>query len=384
MTTDDHALRAAVGRVFSRPRPYTVTSLGGPTLLWALLDERGHEVQARRLLAALDPVMTQLEVCSVAALPAALDQFRGRPPDAVTARLRTQEVAEALQGGFLALGWGDLVGLLAGWWPDPPVSIAVVELGARAVAERDELGAALARRVELFGEALVVDPAAWDMPPVEVGGAARRMAGALLDPDGVVPAVSRHPNRVGRLLGAALVDQAERAVPLREVNADAAEVVAEALCVVAAVTEAVTAGRGVSTVLTRSLAVPARVVPVVGLGWWPSRWWPVLDAWGAVSSRGRARVRTVWRLTPEAGDVAVTGLLWALAALGAVEAAGERARSPQVWRRRWARELDEAWTPVADRVWGLMQSVRPAGERSPSPFAGGMLRVACGRCWAYA
>lgn len=385
MTADEQAIRAVTGRVFGRPRPYTVTSLGGPTLLWALLDMRGHIAAASQLADAFGPVLAQLEVPDLVELPGALDQFRGRPPDAVTARLRTREVAEALAEGFRSLGWHELVGLLAGWWPDPPLPAEVGELGPWEVAARNELGEALARRVEQYAEVLAVDPAAWDMPPVDVDAGVARLAGALLDPLGqsLVPAASRHPNRVGRLLGAAIVDRMERAVPLRDVCQDAHEVVVEAVCLVAAVAEGITAGPGGAAV-RRSLALPGRVVPVVQLGWWPSRWWPVLDAWGAVSSRSRGRVRTVWRLTPAAGDVAVAALLWAVAALGAVAAVGERARTGREWRRRWERELDRTWTPVAGRVWAVVQSVRPASERSPCPFAGGMSRVERGHLWGSA
>lgn len=380
----DRAYRAVAGRVFGRPRPYTVASLGGPTLVCAMLDDRGHRDEARRLRRALGPVMAQLEVTDVADLPAALDRFRGRPPDAVTARLRTGELAEALRDGFHALGWDELVGLLVGWRPDPPVPAVVAELDPRDRAARDELARALADRVELFREVLVLDPAAWDMPPVDVDRNVRRLSRALLEPAGLVAAVSRHPNRVGRLLGAALVDRLEQASRFRHVTAEAEAAVAEAACVVAAVAEAVTARDDVRVgPMTRTLAVPSRVEPVAELGWWPSRWWPVLDAWGAVSSRNRGRVRTVWRLTPAGGDVALAGLLWSLGSLGSVVAVGERVRQPYEWRRRWTRELDEAWGPIAGRVWSLVQSVRPVGERSPCPFDGGMSRVAWGRSWRY-
>lgn len=379
MFTGDRGIRAVAARVFGRPRPYTVTSLGGPTLVCAVLDQRGLVSPARRLREALEPVMRLLDVADVADLPAAFDQFRGRPPDVIAARLRTGEVAAALAEGFEALGWVELVALLDGWWPDPPVPATVGELGARAVAARNEVAAALAGRVALFREALELDPAAWDMPPVDVDRNVRRLAATLLEPGGLVPAVSRHPNRIGRLLGAGLVDRVEQATRTGDVTSAAVEVVAEAVCVVAAVAEAVTARPGVGGVVPRSLAVPGRTVPVTALGWWPSRWWPVLDAWGAASARGRSRVRTVWRLTPAAGDVTVAALLWSLGALGSVAAVG-RVRSPCEWQRRWARELDTTWGPVAARVWGLMQSVRPAGERSPSPFEDGLSR---GQSWRY-
>lgn len=383
MPTAD-TVRAVAARLFRRPRPYTVTSLGGPTLVCAVLDQRGLVSPARRLREALAPVMRLLNVTDVAELPAAFDQFRGRPPDVIAARLRTGEVAAALVEGFEALGWVELVALLGGWWPDPPVPAAVGELDARAVAARNEVADALAGRVALFREALELDPAAWDMPPVDVDRNVRRLADTLLEPGGggLVPAVSRHPNRIGRLLGAGLVDRVEQGVRIGDVTS---EVVGEAVCVVAAVAEAVTARPGAGGVMSRTLAVPSRTVPVTALGWWPSRWWPVLDAWGAVSARGRSRVRTVWRLTPAAGDVTVAALLWSLGSLGslgAVAAVG-RVRSPREWRHRWARELDDTWGPVAARVWGLMQSVRPAGERSPSPFEGGLSRASWGRSWRY-
>lgn len=380
---DDRAYRAVAVRVFGRPRPYTVVSLGGPTLVCAVLNDRGHEAAARRVRDALGPVMAQLEVSDLVDLPGALGRFRGRPPDAVTAGLRTGEVAAALRDGFNVLGWGELVDLLAGWWPDPPVPVVAGELGARERTARSELAKALAGRVDLFREALAVDPAAWDMPPVDVPATVQAHALDVLTARvDQVAAATRYPNRVGRLLGAVLVDQLERAAALRDVTPEAEAAVAEAACVVAAVAEAVTAGDAAGP-MVRSLAVPARVEPVVPLGWWPSRWWPVLDAWGAASSRGRARVRTVWRLTPAAGDVTLAGLLWALGSLGAVVSVGDRVRTPHVWRRRWTRELDDAWGPVAGHVWSLVQSVRPVGDRSPCPFDGGMSRVAWGRSWRY-
>lgn len=378
---DDRAIRAVAARVFGRPRPYTATSLGGPTLVCAVLDDRGYRGAARRLRDALGPVMAQLEVSDVADLPAALGRFRGRPPDAVTAHLRTDELAGALRGGFDVLGWGELADLLTSWWPDPPVPAVVPELRLRGAWERNEIAQTLAARVDLFREVLAIDPAAWDLPPVDVDRNVRRLAGELLD--GVaVAAASRHPNRVGRLLGATLVDRLERAARLRHVTAEAEAAVAEAACLVAAVAEAVTGRLGTGSV-GKALAVPSRVEPVAELGWWPSRWWPVLDAWGALSSRSQARMPTMWRLAPAPADVVLAALLWALGSLGSVVAVGGRVRSPVEWRRRWTRELDQTWAPVANQVWGQVQSVRAVCERTPSPFTVGMSRVAWGRSWRY-
>lgn len=378
-TRVEGVFRAVTARLFSTPRPFTATSLGGPTLVYALLEQRGLHEQARRLREALAPLLRQLEVADITELPGALHAFRGRPPNAIGVRLRSGEVAEALEGAFAALGWGELGVMLAGWRPEPSMAAVSGPLAAREVVERDELAGRLAGRVALFREAVEVDPAAWDMPPVDIDPGVRRTVVSWLEPGGQVPAAARHPNRLGRILAAAAADRVEAAVRARGACAEAETVVVEAVCLLAAVAEAVTARAGARS---RTLTVPSRLEPVAPLGWWPSRWWPVLDAWGAVGWRGRARMSTVWMLSPVSGDVVVAALLWALGALGSVAGVGERVRSAVEWRRRWAREMDGTWGPVGVRVWGLVQSVRPAEERSASPFVGGGLsRVSWGRSW---
>jgi len=190
----------------------------------------------------------------------------------------------------------------------------------------------------------------------------------------VASPTSKYANRLGRVTAAIGLSKARSAL---EAPASVPTLAVEqSLALIAAVAEAVRV-EDASPMRRADFDGHGTLSPQVGKPVGPGEFcwsltavWEVLDAWGSTSERVAKSVATAWRLMPVECDVALWALSVATCRLALAASMPRRLSRGPADESEWTGQVATAgpeWEQGAQRVWALMQSIRPMDKRAPWP-----------------